>query len=66
MQYAQMVDLIEKARIAGVRETELVKESLAGAFERWINRQDLREMTEEEWEVLRRAFEEGFANYCTA
>ncbi len=66
MQYAKMVDLIEKARIAGAGETELVKESLAGAFESWLNRQDLREITEEEVEALRHAFEEGFANYYKA
>jgi predicted DNA binding protein len=47
VQYATMVDLIEKARLAGVRETEGV-------------RQDLREITDEEEETLRRAFEQGF------
>jgi predicted DNA binding protein len=55
-----MVDLIEKARLAGVRETEGVRDSLDDAFESWINRQDLREITDEEEETLRRAFEQGF------
>ncbi len=66
MQYAKMIDLIEKAKLAGLRETEYVRDQMATAFESWINRQDLREMTEEEEEVLRRAFEEGFANYYKA
>ena len=66
MQYAAMVDLIEKARLAGVRETEWVRDQLTNAFESWINRQDLSEITEEEEETLRRAFETGFANYYTA
>ncbi len=66
MQYAQMVDLIEKAKLAGLRETEFVRDQIADAFESWINRQDLREITEEEEEVLHRAFEEGFANYYKA
>jgi predicted DNA binding protein len=66
VQYATMVDLIEQARLAGVRETEGVKDALADAFEHWMNRQDLREITDEEEETLRMAFEKGFANYYTA
>ena len=66
MQYAAMVDHIAKARLAGVRETAWVRDQLANAFESWLNRQDLREITEEEVETLRRAFEEGFANYFKA
>jgi hypothetical protein len=37
-----------------------VRDSLDDAFESWINRQDLREITDEEEETLRRAFEQGF------
>ena len=66
MRYAAMVDLMEKAKLAGLRETEWVRDSLAQAFESWINRQDLREITEEEQERLREAFAEGFANYFKA
>ena len=66
MQYAKMVDLIEKAKLAGLRETAFVRDEIAAAFESWINRQDLRERTEEEEEVLHRAFEEGFTNYYKA
>ena len=66
MQYAAMVDLMEKARLAGLRETEWVRDQLSNAFESWINRQDLREITEEEEETLREAFETGFANYFKA
>ena len=66
MQYAAMVDLMEKARLAGLRETGWVRDQLSNAFENWINRQDLREITEEEEERLREAFAEGFANYYTA
>ena len=61
-----MVDLIEKSKLAGLRETEYIRDSVTDAFESWINRQDLREITEEEEETLRRAFERGFANYYKA
>ena len=66
MQYAKMIDLIEQARLAGVRETEGVRDQLSNAFESWINRQDFREITLEEEETLRRAFAKGFASYYTA
>ena len=62
MQYAQMVDLIEKAKLAGVRETDSVRDALDSAFETWLNRQDLREITDEEIAVLHAAFAEGFTN----
>jgi predicted DNA binding protein len=61
-----MVDLIEKAKLAGIRETEWVRDQLTHAFESWVNRQDLREITDEEEETLREAFETGFANYYKA
>ena len=63
MQYVEMADLIEKAKLAGVRETDSVRDALASAFEAWLNRQDLREITHEEFEVLQEAFAEGFTNY---
>jgi len=63
MQYAVMVDLIEKAKLAGVRETQSIRDSLYGVFENWLNRQDLREITDEEVEALHEAFAEGFTNY---
>lgn len=66
MQYAQIVDLIGKAKLAGVRETESVRDALASSFETWLNRQDLREITDEEVEALQVAFAEGFANYYKA
>jgi hypothetical protein len=66
VQYAEMVDLIEKAKLAGIRETAWVRDQLTNAFESWINRQELGEITEEEEETLRSAFEEGFANYYKA
>jgi hypothetical protein len=66
MQYAVMVDLIEQARLAGVRETESVRDSLDAVFENWLNRQDLREITSEEVEALHAAFAKGFTNYYTA
>jgi predicted DNA binding protein len=62
LQYAQMVDLIGKAKLAGVRETKTVRDALARAFETWLNRQDLREITDEEVEALQVAFAEGFTN----
>jgi hypothetical protein len=66
VQYAAMVDLLEKAKLAGVRETASVRDCLDAACEDWLNRQDLREITDEEDEVLRKAFAEGFANYSKA
>jgi predicted DNA binding protein len=66
MQYATMVALIEHAKSAGLRETDYVRDQVTNAFESWINRQDLEELTEEEEEALRSAFETGFANYYHA
>ena len=66
MQYATMVDLIDKAYLAGLRETEWVRDQLSNAFESWINRQELGEITEEEEDTLREAFEKGFGNYYKA
>jgi hypothetical protein len=60
MQYATMVDLLREAEIAGERETEFVNERLADAFDIWLAEQDLGEITEEEEDALRRAFEKGF------
>ena len=60
MQYATMVDLLQEAERAGERETAFVNERLADAFESWMNRQDLREITEEEEHELHMAFEKGF------
>ena len=60
MQYAKMIDLIETAERAGEIQTEYVNERLADAFEFWVSEQDLGEITEEEEDALRRAFEKGF------
>ena len=60
MQYAAMVDLIEEAERAGEARTEFVNERLADAFDIWLAEQDLGEITEEEEDALRRAFEKGF------
>ncbi len=59
MQYAQMVDLLEKARQAGEQETDSLADQLASLFDGWINRQDLREITQEEEEALRESFYTG-------
>ena len=59
MQYAAMVDLIEEAERAGEARTEFVNERLADAFDIWLSEQDLGEITEEEEDALRRAFEKG-------
>jgi predicted DNA binding protein len=66
MQYAQMVDLIEQAKLAGAQETESLRDSFDSNFETWLNRQDLREITDEEVEALRVAFAEGFTAYYKA
>jgi predicted DNA binding protein len=60
VQYATMIDLLEKAERAGEQQTEFVNDKLAEAFESWLNRQDLREITEEEEHALRMAFEKGY------
>jgi hypothetical protein len=60
MQYATMVDLLQEAERAGEARTEFVNERLADAFDIWLSDQDLGEITEEEEDALRRAFEKGF------
>jgi regulator of replication initiation timing len=60
VQYAKMIDLIEAAEVAGEQQTEFVNEKLADAFDIWLSDQDLGEITEEEEDALRRAFEKGF------
>ena len=60
MQYAKMIDLIKEAEIAGEARTEFVNERLADAFDIWLAEQDLGEITEDEQDALRRAFEKGF------
>jgi hypothetical protein len=60
MQYAKMIGLIEQVKIAGERETEFVNQQLADAFESWIDKQSLGEITEEEEDALHVAFEKGF------
>ena len=60
VRYATMIDLIKEAEIAGEARTEFVNERLADAFDIWLSEQDLGEITEEEEDALRRAFEKGF------
>ena len=60
VRYATMVDLLRKAERAGEQETAFVNEQLASAFESWLAGQQLGEITEEEEDALRRAFEQGF------
>ena len=55
-----MADLIKEAERAGERETEFVNDQLSAAFESWIDQQNLGEITEEEADTLRLAFEKGF------
>jgi hypothetical protein len=55
-----MVDLLQEAERAGETQTEFVNERLADAFDIWLSEQDLGEITEEETDALRRAFEKGF------
>jgi hypothetical protein len=68
MQYATMVDLIEEAKLAGLRETQAVRDSLQSVFNTWLSDQELEgiSFTEEEEEVLEKAFAEGFTNYYKA
>ena len=60
MQYAEMIDLLAEAERAGERETEVVNVQLAQAFESWLDRQDLGEITEEEEHAFHMAFEKGY------
>lgn len=60
MPYAKMVDLLQEAERAGEEQTEFVNERLADAFDIWLSEQGLGEITEEEEDALRRAFEKGF------
>jgi hypothetical protein len=60
VQYGTMVDLLREAERAGEARTEFVNERLADAFDIWLSGEDLGEVTEEEEDALRRAFEKGF------
>ena len=60
MQYRHMQDLIESARTAGSEDTEWVNEQLGAAFDTWLDSQHLEDITEEEEDRLRIAFEEGY------
>jgi hypothetical protein len=60
VQYATMGDLLQEAERAGEQQTAFVNERLADAFDIWLSEQDLGEITEEEENALRRAFEKGF------
>jgi hypothetical protein len=60
MQRTQKVALMRKAALAGEQETEFVNDRLAEAFEMWLDRQRLGELTEDEEHDLRMAFEKGF------
>lgn len=60
MRYSKMVDLIERAKKAGFEDTEVVNELLEQQFENWLHSQHLGEVTDEEEDRLRLAFEEGY------
>lgn len=59
MTYAQMIDLIGKARKAG-SEHEYANQILHEAFDLWLNDEGIQELTDEEESALCVAFEEGF------
>lgn len=60
MQYSKMIDLIEAAKQAGEERTAHVNETLAEAFDIWLDEQNLGEITDEEYDRLKLAFEEGY------
>ena len=60
MQYAKMIDLIEEAKQAGEKDTVQVSEALAEAFDIWLDEQELGEITNEEYDRLKLAFDEGY------
>jgi predicted DNA binding protein len=60
VQYATMIDLLEKAERAGEQQTEFVNDKLAEAYEVWLDEQIRDEITEEEEHALRMAFEKGY------
>jgi hypothetical protein len=64
MQYAKLVDVIWRAKQAGEERTEHVNEVLAEAFDMWLDEQNLGELSDEEYDRLRLAFEEGYG-ICT-
>ena len=55
-----MIDLLAEAERAGEARTAFVNERLSDAFAIWLAEQDLGEITEEEEDALRLAFEKGF------
>ena len=64
MQYAKMIDLIEQAKQAGGKETEQVNIALEEAFDIWLDEQCLGEISDEEYDRLKLAFDEGYG-ICT-
>jgi len=64
MQYAEMIDLIEEAKYAGSARTGAVNELLSEQFDLWLDESVIGGATEEEYERLKLAFEEGYG-ICT-
>lgn len=64
MQYAKMIDLMQQAKQAGTERTAIVNELLYEVFDSWRAELGLGEITEEEEEGLKLAFEEGYG-ICT-
>ncbi len=63
MQYAKMIDLIEKAKQAGGSETTAwIIDMLLDSFHDWANVQEIGELTDEEHDAMFNAFCEGFGN----
>jgi len=61
MHYAQMVDMLEQAKLAGKSElTYPVNELLGSVFDQWLETRKLSELTDEEYDALLLAFEEGY------
>ena len=60
MQYAKMIDLIEEAKKAGFETTEHVNQALGDTFETWLDIKELGNLTDEEYDRLKLAFEEGY------
>ncbi len=62
MQYAQVIDLMLEARKAGEETTDGVMETLAEAFDSWLNAKKLGDITDEEYDTLKSQFEKGFSS----
>ncbi len=60
MKYAEMKDLIEEAKFAAAYITDDVDKLLTEKFDNWLYERVIHATTQEEYDRLKLAFEEGY------